>query len=55
MTPSTFMSSWFGNLCSNSMTNKSNAIVHWAFTTLIATSKPSRIIVEWRPIRGSTK
>jgi len=36
-------------------TNKSHAVVHWAFTTLIVTSKPSRVIAKWKPIRGSTK
>jgi hypothetical protein len=55
MIPSAFMSPWFGNLYSNLVTNKLNAVVHWAFTTLITISKPSRVIVEWRPIRGSTK
>jgi hypothetical protein len=55
MTPSSFMSSWFGNPYSNSVANKSNAVVHWAFTTLIVASKPSRIIVKQKPLRGSTK
>jgi hypothetical protein len=55
MTPSAFMSSWFGNLCSNLVTNKSNIVVHWVFTTLIVISKPSRVIAKWKPIRGSTE
>jgi len=40
-------------LCSNSMTDKSHTIVHWAITIKIIASKPLQVTKEWMQIKGS--
>ncbi len=49
MTPRMFISSWSKNLHSKSMINRSHAIMHWAFTIKITTSKPSQVTRDWMP------